>query len=127
MGYNLRDISRTGKILKESMDERSEKQAKRLASEVTKAASEGRGLWVFILWPTALFMFLVCSSLLESYIVKLGFSHPWDWMGLLVGGIVVCGWYGSSFTRNNPLLSSIIWGGATALAGRLFERFILNA
>ena len=31
MGYNMRDISRTGKILKENMDERSEKRAQRLA------------------------------------------------------------------------------------------------
>lgn len=127
MGYNMRDISQSGKILKKSLDERSEKRAQKLAREVTKAASEGRGLWVVILWPTALFMFLVCSYLLEGFIIKLGFSHPWDWMGILVGGTVVCGWYGSSFTRNNPLLSSIIWGGVTAFAGSLFEKLFLNA
>ena len=101
MGYNMRDMSRAGKMLKNSMDACAQEKA-------AKFANPG-GIWQLVLWPVKLFIWFGWGLLLVQILVRVGVKSPWIWIGMLPGFIVAHLWYRAKFTANHPFISAIVW------------------
>lgn len=109
MGYSIKDIENSVNATQKNLDKRSKERGEKLANSVARKTSQGRGLWVLILWPAWLLIFGFTGIFITAlFIAKLGLTEPLSWIGMVVGFLYACAWYQSTFTIKHPFWSTIL-------------------
>lgn len=114
MGYNIKDLDNAGRNLHEKIEKRSQQKGEELANHVIKRTSEGRGVWVLILWPAWLLIFIFSGMFFSSILKQMGVEEPMIWGGFIGGVMVASIWYKSHFTMRHPFFSSVFGYFSTA-------------
>jgi len=109
MGYSSKDLEYLGKGLNTHREQKSKEQGEKLAKDLMDSTSEGRGLWVLILWPTWILITLFIGVFTTEFLEKqLSIEEPISFVGFLVGFMFATKWYQWGFTRRHPFFGSIV-------------------
>lgn len=96
------DLKNLGESLEEGMRKRSEQRGEELANRIINSTANGRGLWVFILWPMFLTVTIAISITVEEVF------HLNTLLAMGIGLVVSLVWYKSNFTLEHPFWSSVL-------------------
>jgi len=72
MKLSLKDLENMSRSANEALDRKAQDRGKRLAKDVANATSQGRGLWIILLWPSWILFFAFS-----------GYLFQWYWRGCL--------------------------------------------
>jgi hypothetical protein len=120
MGYSIKDIENAANStidgVRNRLEQRSQERGEEIANHIIRRTSQGRGLWLIILWPAWLLIFVFSGVFLTGIIEKFGFNAPISWLGMIGGFLFARTWYQSEFTIEHPFWSSVFGYFGTALA-----------
>lgn len=109
MGYSMKDLENAGRNINEHFERKAQERGEELANRVIHSSAQGRGLWVFILWPAWLMIFAFSGIFLKVAIKNLfSVSEPLSWIGLLGGFAFAVSWYKWNYTIRHPFLGSMV-------------------
>lgn len=113
---SMNDLKNTGKSLEESLELHSQRKGKEFANKIVTSTANGRGLWIFILWPAFLMITSVVASIISSFFgLSMLFAIP-------IGVVIAYGWYMSDYTISHPFWSGILgYVGPFIVIGLLLE------
>ncbi len=101
MGYSLKDLENAGKIIHDTFEENSRRKGEEFANRITSNTQNGRGLWIFILWP-AFYIVATCVAMLVGVFLKIS-----TFISICIGVVAAYLWYKADFTRQHPFRSSV--------------------
>ena len=117
MGYSVKDISNAAEAALNARERNAERQGQELADSLISSTRNGRGLWIFILWPAWLLIMAFSGTFARLFLEKsIGISSPESLFGYLLGGLIAIWWYKTNFTRRHPFVSSVVSYFGTAFA-----------
>jgi len=120
MSYSIKDLENAGRKLNQHFEQKSQKKSEELAERVLYNTSQGRGLWVIILWPAWLLIFIFASYFFKNLLeITLSLSMPISLVGLVGGFTFAMLWYKWEYTLKHPVIASIIGYLGTALVSML--------
>lgn len=99
---NANDLKNIGTSLEEKMQKNSERKGEELANRIISSTANGRGLWIFILYPAFLTITITISSIIN---ILFGVSL---FISLIISAISSYFWYKANFTILHPFWSSIL-------------------
>lgn len=109
MGYNMHDLKNGVEELHDRIKQNQEAKGEKLANEIIYSTSEGRGLWLPLIWTGWLMLFSMTVALITTpFMDEITISSPATWIGFIVGYVVAKTWYEWGFTREHPFLSSML-------------------
>lgn len=120
MGFSMKDLEKAGRSLNEHFEQKAHRRGEELANRVVHNTSQGRGLWVFILWPAWFLIFGFSGSFATAWLEQVfSIAPPLSWVGLIGGFAFAMAWYRWEYTIRHPFLGSVVGYFGTAL-GVLF-------
>ena len=105
---SLNDLNNAIKSVNETLEERSRERGEEMANKLLTNTANGRGLWVFLLWPTWLFMFPFWASNIGFVLTRFGISYPQFYINYIISGLLCVFGYRSQFVRKHPMVSSVL-------------------
>lgn len=126
MAYSIKDIenitSKAAENIRDTLEQRSQRQGEEIANRIIKQTSQGRGLWAIFLWPAWFLIFVFSGVFLKGLIELLGIQAPISWIGMVGGFIFARAWYHSEFTINHPFWGSVLGYFGIALAVKFLAK-----
>lgn len=108
MGYSIKDIDNAARGINQRLEAHSQRQGEELANRLISSTSQGRGLWVFLLWPVWVLIAAFSSAFFVVLLQKFGVKPPLAYAGYVGGLLFARAWYQWDFTARHPFWSSII-------------------
>jgi hypothetical protein len=104
----MKDLEHAADHIQRRLDANAEAKGRKLADNLIDRTMQGRGLWVIILWPIGLIIFVLIGAFCADLLNRAGLSAPYYWCGMIGGFIAAGAWYNLEYTIRHPLLSSIL-------------------
>lgn len=116
MGYSVRDLEKASRNINEHFERKAEKRGEELANRIINSTSQGRGLWVIILWSTWVTIFIFSGSFIATGLKQLfSIEMPLSLIGLVAGFALAMNWYKWEYTIRHPFLSSMVGSFGTSI------------
>ena len=105
---SLNDLNNALKSVSDTLEQRSQERGEEMANKLLTNTANGRGLWVFLLWPTWLFMFAFWASNIGFVLTRFGISYPHFYINYVISALLCVFGYRSQFVRKHPMVSSVL-------------------
>lgn len=99
---NANDLKNISESIEDRLQKRSERKGKELANKIIDDTANGRGLWIFILWPTFIALVIFIGAAFNAFLEINMF------VSFILGTALSYAWYRSDFTILHPLWSSVL-------------------
>lgn len=96
------DLKNIGESIENKLQKRSQERGEELANKIIANTANGRGLWIFMLWPA---FFLITIQVASAINVFFGVNML---IAIGIGLAVSYAWYKTDFTILHPFWSSVL-------------------
>ncbi len=105
---SLNDLNNALKSVSDTLEQRSQERGQEMANKLLSSTARGRGLWVFLLWPTWIVTFAFWASNIGFVMSRIGVYYPQSYINYVLSGLFCIIGYRSQFVRKHPLISSVL-------------------
>lgn len=96
------DLLKIPQNIHRGLEQRSNEKGQEVANAIIASTSQGRGLWIFLLFPSWFMVFASVISITHTFL-----DIPY-WAGGIAGLISAVSWWELKFTREHPFWSSML-------------------
>jgi hypothetical protein len=105
---SINDLNNAIKSVNDTLEKRSQERGEEMANKLLTNTANGRGLWVFLLWPTWMVIFAFWTSIIGFVMSRIGVYYPQFYINYVLSGFLCIIGYRSQFVRKHPLISSVL-------------------